>query len=190
MTKCKHFLLVVYSDGVVCRLVKYDFATGKTAEVKLPASGTMTVSCPDWKSDRCLVAITSWTLPRTTYDLDARKDTFTKSIFNTAIVYPGFENLVSEEVEVPGHDGTMIPLSIIHLKGIPTDGSNSCILDGYGAYGISATPSSTRWQTGAWCWPLRIRAAAVKKARPGTRLVSRPPNRIPGRILFPVRNIW
>jgi prolyl oligopeptidase PreP (S9A serine peptidase family) len=63
MTKCKHFLLVVYSDGVVCRLVKYDFATGKTAEVKLPASGTMTVSCPDWKSDRCLVAITSWTLP-------------------------------------------------------------------------------------------------------------------------------
>jgi prolyl oligopeptidase len=140
ITKSKHYLLVVYSDGVVCRLVKYDLATGKTAEVKLPASGTMSLSCPDWKSDRCLATITSWTLPRTTYDLDARTDTFTKSIFNTAIDYPGFENLVSEEVEVPGHDGTMIPLSIIHLKGIPMDGSNSCILDGYGAYGISATP--------------------------------------------------
>jgi prolyl oligopeptidase len=140
MIKCKHFLLIVYSDGVVCRLAKYDFATGKIAEVKLPASGTVTVSCPEWKSDRCLVSITSWTLPRTTYDLDAQKDVFTKSIFNTAIAYPGFENLVSEEVEVPGHDGTMVPLSIMHLKGIPMDGSNSCILDGYGAYGISATP--------------------------------------------------
>jgi prolyl oligopeptidase len=140
MTKCKHFLLVVYSDGVVCRLVKYDLATGKIAEVKLPASGTVTVSCPDWKSDRCLMTMTSWTLPRTTYDLDAQKDTFTKSIFNTAIAYPGFENLVSEEVEAPGHDGTMIPLSIVYRKGMAMDGSNSCILDGYGAYGISYTP--------------------------------------------------
>jgi prolyl oligopeptidase len=140
ITKSKDYLLVVYSDGVVCRLVKYDFATGKTAQVKLPASGTVTASCPDWKSDRCLVTITSWTLPRTTYDLDAQKDTFTKSIFNTAIAYPGFENLVSEEVEAPGHDGTMIPLSIVYQKGMAMDGSNSCILDGYGAYGISATP--------------------------------------------------
>jgi prolyl oligopeptidase len=55
-------------------------------------------------------------------------------------VFPGFENLVSEEVEVPGHDARMIPLSIMHLEGIPMDGSSNCILDGYGAYGISATP--------------------------------------------------
>src|SRR6266702_7199348 len=54
--------------------------------------------------------------------------------------YPGFENLVSQEVEVPGHDGAMVPLSIVYRKGLPLDGSNSCILEGYGAYGISATP--------------------------------------------------
>ncbi len=139
MTKCKHYELIVYSDGVVCRLVKYDFASGKVTEVKLPMSGTVTVSCPDWRSDHCLVSITSWTSPRTTYDFDAQKDTFTKSIFHTDVSYPGFESLVSEEVEVPGHDGAMIPLSIIYKKGIPMDGSNSCILEGYGAYGISYT---------------------------------------------------
>src|ERR1039457_2028759 len=33
-----------------------------------------------------------------------------------------------------------VPLSIIHQKGIPLDGSNSCILFGYGAYGYSFTP--------------------------------------------------
>jgi prolyl oligopeptidase len=76
----------------------------------------------------------------TIYDFDARKDTFAKSIFNTDVSYPGFENLVSEEVEVSGHDGTMIPLSIIYKKGIPLDGSNCCILTGYGAYGSSITP--------------------------------------------------
>ncbi len=140
ITKCRHYLLVVYSDGVICRLVKYNFATGKTAEVTLPASGTVTVNCPDWKTDRCLVGITSWTSPRRIYDFDAQQDIFAKSIFDTAVTYPGFENLVSEEVTAPGHDGTMIPLSIIYKKGISLDGSNCCILTGYGAYGYSYTP--------------------------------------------------
>ena len=140
IAKSKRYLLVIYSNGVVGRLVKYDLATGKTAEIKLPASGSLDVTCPDWKTDRCLVYITSWTSPLTIYDFDAAKDTFVKSIFNTDVSYPGFENLVSEEVEVQGHDGTMVPLSIIYMKGIRLDGSNSCILQGYGAYGISATP--------------------------------------------------
>lgn len=140
ITKSRHYLLVVYSNGVVCRLVKYDLATGKTTEITLPMSGTVSVSCPDWKTDRCLVDITSWTAPLKIYDYDAQKDTFVKSVFNTDVSYPGFENLVSEEVEVPGYDGTMIPLSIIYKKGLPLDGSNSCILTGYGAYGMSATP--------------------------------------------------
>ena len=36
--------------------------------------------------------------------------------------------------------GAMVPLSIIYKKGIKLDGSNPCILDGYGAYGISMEP--------------------------------------------------
>jgi prolyl oligopeptidase len=140
ITKSKHYLLVVYSNGVVGRLVKYDLAIGKTAEVRLPASGTVEVSCPDWKTDRCLVYMSSWISPLTIYDFDAQKNTFAKSIFNTDVSYPGFADLVSEEVEVPGHDGTMIPLSLIHKKGIPLDGSNSCLLFGYGAYGYSYAP--------------------------------------------------
>ncbi len=140
IAKSKHYLFIVYSTGVVGRIVKYDLATGKSAEVKLPASGTVHISCPDFRSDRCIVYITSWTSPVTIYDFDAGKDTFAKSIFNSDVSYPGFEKLVSEEVEVPGHDGTMVPLSIVYKKGIPLDGSSSCILTGYGAYGMSANP--------------------------------------------------
>src|SRR3954467_2487231 len=108
--------------------------------MKLPASGTIDVNCPDFRTNACIVIATSWTQPTTLYDFDAEKDTFTKSIFNTAVSYPGFENLVTEEVEVPGHDGAMIPLSIIHRKDLKLDGSASAILEGYGAYGISTTP--------------------------------------------------
>ena len=133
-------MFVVYSNGIVGRLVKYTLDTGKASEVKLPASGTVDINCPDFRTDQCIVFTTSWIQPTTLYDFDAEKGTFTKSIFNTAISYPGFENLVTEEVEVPGHDGTMIPLSIIHRKDLKLDGSASAILEGYGAYGISYTP--------------------------------------------------
>ena len=140
ITKSKDFLFVGTSNGIVDRVVKYDLATGKANELKLPGSGTVAVICPDWHTNRCIVYVTSWTRPTTLYDFDGGKDTFAKSVFNTDVSYPGFETLVTEEVEVPGHDGTLIPLSIIHKKGIPLDGSSSCILGGYGAYGISASP--------------------------------------------------
>lgn len=139
-TKTPHFLFVTYSNGVQCRVVKYEFATGKTTELQLPMNGTVAVDAPDWQSDRCIIDITSWTSPRTLFDYDAQKDTFAKSAFNTAIEYPQFADLVSEEVMATGHDGTMIPLSIIHKKDVKLDGTNSCILEGYGAYGYSIDP--------------------------------------------------
>ncbi|HVO51444.1 MAG TPA: prolyl oligopeptidase family serine peptidase [Thermoanaerobaculia bacterium] len=141
ITKSKDYLFAAYSNGIVGRLVRYEFATGKASEIPLPASGTLNVTCPDFRTNRCLVALTSWTKPVTVYDLDGEKGAFTKSIFNTDVTYPGFDTLVTEEVEVPGHDGTPVPLSIIHKKGLPLDGSASCILEGYGAYGISYDPS-------------------------------------------------
>jgi prolyl oligopeptidase len=138
--KSRHYLFVNYSDGINGRLLKYDFATGKKSAVKLPSTGTVELSCPDWRTDLCHVTITSWVQPVTRYDYDAQHETFKRSEFNNDVKYPGFENLVTEEVEAPGHDGAMIPLSIIYKNGIPRDGSNSCILEGYGAYGISYTP--------------------------------------------------
>lgn len=140
ITKTRHYLIIHYSNGVVDRIAKYEFATGKVTDVKLPMEGAISVNCPDWKTDRCIVSITSWVSPVKIYDFDAQKNTFKKSIFNEDVTYPGFENLVSEEIEAPGRDGVMIPLSIIHKKGMAMDGSHSCILTGYGAYGISYTP--------------------------------------------------
>jgi prolyl oligopeptidase len=137
----KDFLFVVYSTGILGRVVQYEFASGKVSELRLPRSGTVNVECPDPHSDRCLISITSWTTPTVMYDYNPETGVFAKSIFNTEVSYPGFENLVSEEVEVAGHDGTMIPLSIIHKKDLVLDGSNSCILEGYGAYGISYQPT-------------------------------------------------
>jgi prolyl oligopeptidase len=140
IVKSKSFLYIVYSDGIVGRIVKYGLDSGKTSEVQLPTSGSVHMHCPDWRSDRCIVSVTSWVRPTTLYDFDADKDHFVKSIFDTDVIYPGFENLVTEEVEVPAPDGTLVPLSIIHRKDLRLDGSSSAILEGYGAYGFSIQP--------------------------------------------------
>lgn len=141
IVKSKSFLFVVYSNGIIGRIVKLNLDSGKSSELKLPGSGTVDIDCIDRRSNRCIVFTTSWIQPTTLWDYDADKNTLAKSIFNVDVHYPGFENLVTEEVEVPGHDGTMIPLSIIRRKDLKLDGSSSAILEGYGAYGISYTPS-------------------------------------------------
>jgi len=141
IVKSKDYLLSVYSNGIVSRIVSYHFTDGKSSEVPLPMSGTADVLCPDRHTNHFLVTITAWTSPPAWYDYDADTHSFAKSMFNSEVSYPGFENLTSEEVEVPGHDGTTIPLSIIYKKGLQRDGKNCCLLNGYGAYGISITPS-------------------------------------------------
>jgi prolyl oligopeptidase len=47
----------------------------------------------------------------------------------------------AEEVKAPAPDGTLIPLSIVHRRGLPRDGKSPVWLEGYGAYGISLTPA-------------------------------------------------
>jgi prolyl oligopeptidase len=98
------------------------------------------VSCPDFRSNRCLIAITSWISPVTSYEYDPSTGALAKSIFNTDVVYPGFDQLTTDEVEVRAADGALVPLSIIRRKDMPMDGSTPCILEGYGAYGISYPP--------------------------------------------------
>ncbi len=140
IVKSKSLLFVVYSDGITGHIVQHDLDTGKDSAVKLPASGSVDISCPDFRTNQCIVYTTSWIQPTTLWDFDADKGSFVKSIFNTEVTYPGFENLTTEEVEVPSHDGTMVPLSIIRRKDLKLDGSSNAILEGYGAYGISYTP--------------------------------------------------
>ena len=139
--KSKSYLFVVYSNGIVGRLVRIDLKTRKPTQLVLPATGAVDVACPDVHSNRCIVTIATWTAPTALYDLDGDKLAFAKSVFASDVTYPGFDQLVAEEVEVPGHDGTPVPLSIIHRKDMKLDGSSSAILEGYGAYGISYTPS-------------------------------------------------
>ncbi len=51
------------------------------------------------------------------------------------------DNLVIRELEVPSHDGNKIPLSVIYHKNFEPSSQSSMLIEGYGSYGISFSPS-------------------------------------------------
>jgi prolyl oligopeptidase len=59
---------------------------------------------------------------------------------------PGYESI---EVKVKSHDGVLVPLSILHKKGIKLDGTNPTVLYGYGSYGsvqyVGFNPGELAW---------------------------------------------
>ncbi|MGB8657034.1 MAG: prolyl oligopeptidase family serine peptidase [Candidatus Zixiibacteriota bacterium] len=140
MSRCKDYLYYKTTDGINSHLYRYGFSADKIDEIPLPFSGSAGVSPFDIKTNDALVFVTSWTIPYTAFDYLPAKNGITKSAFNTAPAYPGVEDIVVEEREVPSHDGVMVPLSLMYNKHLKKDGSAICYMTGYGAYGYSATP--------------------------------------------------
>lgn len=53
------------------------------------------------------------------------------------------DDYVTRRLMAPAPDGELVPISLVHRKGLKLDGSAPCLLYGYGSYGISI-PASFR----------------------------------------------
>lgn len=138
---CKDYLLLIYNDGINSHVYRYNPKTKSIDKVELPFGGTANLQNIDKETNEFLVRITSWNKPATEFFYNAKTGSFTNSPFNQESEYPAeYKDLVVEEVEVKGHDGVMVPLSIIYKKGIKKDGTNVCFMNSYGAYGSSMVP--------------------------------------------------
>ncbi len=138
----KDFLIItqIY-NGIETTVSKMNFRNSVLTPVNLPLKGSISVDPVSPFSNQCYVWNSYWTTPSNLYSLNLENDEFEKGPFNVEFEFSGIENIVSEEIEVPSHDGVMVPLSIIYDKTkLKKDGSNICYLDGYGAYGYSSNP--------------------------------------------------
>lgn len=89
---------------------------------------------PDPTSMKLRVKYWSWVTPTTIYDfdletrlLDLRK--------RDVIAGHNPSEYASDILFAKARDGTRVPVSIVHRKGLKKDGGNPCFLYGYGAYG-------------------------------------------------------
>ncbi|WP_188112292.1 prolyl oligopeptidase family serine peptidase [Aquimarina sp. RZ0] len=121
-------------------------------EIILPKSaGDIYIGSKGPDNELLRVIVTGYLNPQTNYLYNVKDNSFKLEIFTPNVEYPDFENLVVDHVEVPSHDGVLIPVSIIKHKGIKKNGNNPTLFYGYGSYGGSGgvffSPSFLSWTT-------------------------------------------
>ncbi len=140
LTICKDYLFVQKTDGINSSIDQYNFSNGEVQSIKLPLNGYSWAQTFDIKTNDCILHVSSWKQPTTRYDYNPLSHQTSISVFNSTAKYPGTDDLIVEEVEVKGHDGVMVPLSLIYNKNIKKDGENVVLMTGYGSYGSSSSP--------------------------------------------------
>jgi prolyl oligopeptidase len=126
-------------DGGIGRLRRLPYGNGSIQPIKLPFDGAIQSLVTNPTESGAWLELTSWTKSPLWYVLDAKTDKLT----DTALVPPSpvdYSQIESQEVKAKSADGTMVPLSIIHQRGLALDGSHPTWLTGYGAYGINYDP--------------------------------------------------
>jgi prolyl oligopeptidase len=165
LAAAKDALYVQALDGGIGRVlrVSYDGKT-KPQSVPLPLQGTVDFGASDPRLTGVLLGLTSWINYGGIFLYDPATREVTDLQFVPKGPYDAPADLVAEEVKAKSWDGTMVPLSIVHKKGIKLDGTNPTWLVGYGAYGITSDPF---YDHALYAWYERGGIAATAHVRGG-----------------------
>jgi len=122
-------------DGVsgVLRLTQ----DGTVTPLVTPRGGAGYISGISPHVDGILLYESAWIQGGVRYAYDPKDNTFTDTGMVPKGQFDNLDGLVAKEVLVPSHDGTPVPLSILHRADLVLDGSHPTIVYGYGSYGIS-----------------------------------------------------
>jgi prolyl oligopeptidase len=125
-------LLVRDIDAGYARLRRIALAGGEIEEVPLPGDGTIVQWSAHSDGRSALIVFSSWTQSPTAYRYDG-------VLTDTGWIPPApvdFSDIQVTELRAPARDGVLIPLTVLHRKGIKLDGENPTIVTGYGSYGL------------------------------------------------------
>jgi prolyl oligopeptidase len=114
--------------------VPYD---GTAEPLTLPFDGAVNITHGDLASDGILYSIYWWTRAPAVYAFEPQSGRST----DTRLVPPipiDMSDVDAYFVTFKSHDGTTVPMAILHRKGLERNGTNPTLLTGYGAYGINS----------------------------------------------------
>jgi prolyl oligopeptidase len=127
-------------DSGIGGIVRVPYDGTATRSLGLPFDGTIGNFVANPALPGFALQLQSWTRPKSYYSYDPSQDQFT----DLGLLPPGqqqFPELESVETKVKSKDGTMVPLSIVYLRGLDRTHPHPTLLSGYGSYGISASSS-------------------------------------------------
>lgn len=133
-----HRLVARYMKDACSEIKIFDLDGHLIRIVTLPGIGTAGGFGGDKDSRDTFYSFTSYTTPAEIYHYDMQ--TGESKLFKRPNVDFSSEQYETKQVFYPSKDGTMIPMFIVHKKGIKLDGQNPTLLYGYGGFNISRTP--------------------------------------------------
>jgi prolyl oligopeptidase len=123
-------------EGAITRLKRVAWDAKVAHDVRFPVEGATGILSASPDIDGVVASVSAWTRAREIYAV-APDGKVTNTGLQPLGRFDAPTDLVATEVRVKSHDGAMVPLSIVHRKGIKLDGSNPAMLVGYGSYGIT-----------------------------------------------------
>lgn len=157
-------------NGVEMKLFHIPKDSEKSKEIELPIeAGSIYFNSKGYTNDDFWIKISGWTSDLQRYRYSLRNSEFILENLSSVEEYPEYEDLIVEELMIPSHDGTKVPLTLIYKKGIKKNGKNRVMLYGYGAYGGSRLPS---FNPNNLLWTLEGGIYAVAHVRGGGELGS------------------
>ncbi|WP_210485595.1 S9 family peptidase [Microvirga antarctica] len=121
------------------RIVVRDFASGHEEVIGFDEEAFSLSVDPGYEYDTAVIRYrySSMTTPSEVTDLDL--DTGTRILRKRQVVPSGHrpEDYVTRRLFATAPDGAQVPISIVHRRDTPLDGTAPCLLYGYGSYGMS-----------------------------------------------------
>ena len=162
------FYYSVAENGVSSRLFFLPSGEKTAKELKLPfAAGSAVITTKGYRFSEVWVNITGWTSQNQRFRYSAVKNEFIRENLSTLAEYPEYADLKVEELMIPSHDGTMVPLSLMYNSKLLMNGSNPVFMYGYGAYGIPMEPN---FRPNQLLWTLNGGILAIAHVRGGGEL--------------------
>jgi len=139
LARAKDGLYLEMMDGGISGLRRLD-PTGRVSEIALPFDGTLRALSCEASAEGALFSFTGWLTPGDIWSVDAAgKVAATGLTPKPPIDVSAYE---AQRAFATARDGTKIPYTLIHRKGLTRDGRTPAWISAYGSYGISAyTPS-------------------------------------------------
>ncbi|MDR3372924.1 MAG: S9 family peptidase [Ancalomicrobiaceae bacterium] len=134
----RHLIRLERADGLP-RIVIHRLADGAEHVIAFDEEAYSLGLIPSYEFDTGSLrfSYSSMTTPARVYDYDM--ETRERTLRKEQQVPSGHDSarFVTRRIQAKAKDGELVPISLIHLKETPIDGSAPLLLYGYGAYGIT-----------------------------------------------------
>ena len=138
-----HWLVRFERENALPRIVVRDLGSGEEHAIAFEEEAYSLGFVPgyEFETDTLRFTYSSMTTPEHVFDYDMR--TRERTVRKVQEVPSGHDpaDYVTRRIMAPSHDGEAVPVSLLHRRDTPIDGSAPLLLYGYGSYGMSMPAS-------------------------------------------------